>query len=81
MSAPPAEPSAAWADPAAAPQGPLRRLGSRIATMSLAELRKIRHDRTELYMRAIQPALWLLIFRRDVHQDPRHPHHRWAALP
>ena len=62
MSAPPAEPSAAWADPAAAPQGPLRRLGSRIATMSLAELRKIRHDRTELYMRAIQPALWLLIF-------------------
>jgi hypothetical protein len=30
--------------------------------MSLAELRKIRHDRTELYMRAIQPALWLLIF-------------------
>jgi ABC-2 type transport system permease protein len=30
--------------------------------MSLAELRKIRHDRTELYVRAIQPALWLLIF-------------------
>jgi ABC-2 type transport system permease protein len=26
------------------------------------ELRKIRHDRTELYTRAIQPALWLLIF-------------------
>src|SRR5438105_3643366 len=39
-----------------------RRLSSRIATMSLVELRKIRHDRTELYMRAIQPALWLLIF-------------------
>jgi ABC-2 type transport system permease protein len=30
--------------------------------MCLAELRKVRHDRTELYMRAIQPALWLLIF-------------------
>jgi ABC-2 type transport system permease protein len=26
------------------------------------ELRKLRHDRTELYTRAIQPALWLLIF-------------------
>jgi ABC-2 type transport system permease protein len=26
------------------------------------ELRKIRHDRTELYTRAIQPALWLLIY-------------------
>jgi len=25
-------------------------------------MRKIRHDRTELYTRAIQPALWLLIF-------------------
>jgi ABC-2 type transport system permease protein len=26
------------------------------------ELQKLRHDRTELYTRAIQPALWLLIF-------------------
>jgi ABC-2 type transport system permease protein len=26
------------------------------------ELRKLRHDRTELYTRAIQPALWLLIY-------------------
>ncbi len=26
------------------------------------ELRKIRHDRTELYTRAVQPALWLLIY-------------------
>ena len=25
-------------------------------------MRKIRHDRTELYTRAIQPALWLLIY-------------------
>ena len=31
-------------------------------TLSLVELAKIRHDRTELYTRAIQPALWLLIF-------------------
>jgi ABC-2 type transport system permease protein len=35
---------------------------SRIITFWLVELRKIRHDRTELYMRAIQPVLWLLIF-------------------
>jgi ABC-2 type transport system permease protein len=26
------------------------------------ELQKLRHDRTELYTRAVQPALWLLIF-------------------
>ena len=40
----------------------LRRLASRIATLCWVELRKIRHDRTELYTRAIQPALWLLIY-------------------
>jgi ABC-2 type transport system permease protein len=40
----------------------IRRLGSRVVTLCWVELRKIRHDRTELYTRAIQPALWLLIF-------------------
>ena len=30
--------------------------------LCLVELQKLRHDRTELYTRAIQPALWLLIF-------------------
>jgi ABC-2 type transport system permease protein len=39
-----------------------RRLASRIGTLCWVELRKIRHDRTELYTRAIQPALWLLIY-------------------
>jgi ABC-2 type transport system permease protein len=39
-----------------------RRLANRIATLCWVELRKIRHDRTELYTRAIQPALWLLIY-------------------
>ncbi|TVZ07159.1 multidrug ABC transporter permease [Trebonia kvetii] len=38
------------------------RLSSRIVTLCWVELRKIRHDRTELYTRAIQPALWLLIY-------------------
>jgi ABC-2 type transport system permease protein len=37
-------------------------LASRIVTLCWVELRKIRHDRTELYTRAIQPALWLLIY-------------------
>jgi ABC-2 type transport system permease protein len=40
----------------------VRRLLSRIVTLCWVELRKIRHDRTELYTRAIQPALWLLIY-------------------
>jgi ABC-2 type transport system permease protein len=39
-----------------------RRLVSRIGTLCWVELRKIRHDRTELYTRAIQPTLWLLIY-------------------
>jgi ABC-2 type transport system permease protein len=61
MSARPVAPPAAWAE---APPGPpaWRRFGSRVATLCLVELRKVRHDRTELYTRAIQPALWLLIF-------------------
>jgi ABC-2 type transport system permease protein len=35
---------------------------SRIATMCLGELQKLRHDCTELITRAIQPALWLVVF-------------------
>ena len=30
--------------------------------MCLVELQKLRHDRTELITRAVQPALWLLVF-------------------
>jgi ABC-2 type transport system permease protein len=33
-----------------------------VGALCVVELQKIRHDRTELYTRAIQPALWLLIF-------------------
>ncbi|KAA9153861.1 ABC transporter permease subunit [Amycolatopsis acidicola] len=60
MSVPLAAPPAAWAEP-----GPARRLQqllSRVGTMCLVELQKLRHDRSELVTRAIQPALWLLIF-------------------
>jgi ABC-2 type transport system permease protein len=66
-SAAPGAPPAALADPAAllpvdTPATVVRRLASRIVTLCWVELRKIRHDRTELYTRAIQPALWLLIY-------------------
>lgn len=57
MSVPLAAPPAASADP-----GAVRRLVSRVGTMCLVELQKLRRDRAELLTRAIQPALWLLIF-------------------
>jgi ABC-2 type transport system permease protein len=34
----------------------IRQLWSRTATLGLLELVKLRHDRTELYTRAVQPA-------------------------
>jgi len=65
----PGAPRAAWADrgPAAGAERSGARIGpgqlaSRMFTLCWVELRKLRHDRTELYTRAIQPALWLLIF-------------------
>jgi len=59
MSAQLAAPRVVSVDTAA---GALRRLVSRVGTMCLVELQKLRHDRSELVTRAIQPALWLLIF-------------------
>jgi ABC-2 type transport system permease protein len=61
MSVQSAAPPAAWAEPAAGPSAG-RLLLSRIVTFCWLELAKIRHDRTELYTRAIQPVLWLLVF-------------------
>jgi ABC-2 type transport system permease protein len=65
----PGAPPAVSAEDSAAPQeipgtlpGAARRLASRVVTLCWVELRKIRHDQTELYTRAIQPALWLVIF-------------------
>lgn len=40
----------------------LRRYPSRVATFCLVELQKLRHDRSELITRAVQPVLWLVIF-------------------
>jgi ABC-2 type transport system permease protein len=37
-------------------------LFTRIGALCLVELQKLRHDRSEIYTRAIQPALWLVIF-------------------
>jgi ABC-2 type transport system permease protein len=61
MSAAPAAPPVGSAERPPAP-GAIRLLWNRTATLCLLELAKLRHDRTELYTRAIQPALWLLVF-------------------
>ncbi|MFE9425032.1 ABC transporter permease [Kitasatospora sp. NPDC006697] len=71
----PASAEAAGAEPAATDRpdlglllvAPRARTGwrlvpARVFAMCAVELQKLRHDRTELYTRAIQPALWLLIF-------------------
>ena len=61
----PGAPPAASVEPPVTPDSlaaGLGRLANRIVTLCWVELRKIRHDRTELYTRAIQPALWLLIY-------------------
>jgi ABC-2 type transport system permease protein len=61
----PGAPPAASVEPPAIRDNPvagMRRLANRIVTLCWVEMRKIRHDRTELYTRAIQPALWLLIY-------------------
>ncbi|MGK4578878.1 ABC transporter permease [Kitasatospora sp. HPMI-4] len=44
------------------PRHSWRMVVNRMLAMCLVELQKLRHDRTELYTRAVQPALWLLIF-------------------
>lgn len=45
----------------AGPRGP-RLLASRVVTLCLVEVQKLRHDRTELLTRAVQPVLWLVVF-------------------
>src|SRR5689334_458541 len=71
MSAAPAAPPSASAEPRgpvprpsapAAAAGFVRVLLARVGALCLVELQKLRHDRSELYTRAIQPTLWLVIF-------------------
>ncbi len=61
MSAAPAELRAVSAELPAAPRW-WRILPSRVLTFWTVELWRIRHDQQELVTRAIQPALWLIIF-------------------
>jgi ABC-2 type transport system permease protein len=46
----------------AAPISFLRRYVTKTVAVAEVEARKLRHDPTELFTRAIQPALWLLVF-------------------
>ena len=66
MSARPGVPQAGWASSSGgvlAPAPPIWQvLPRRIGSLCRVEVQKLRHDRTELYTRAIQPALWLLVF-------------------
>jgi ABC-2 type transport system permease protein len=68
MSAAPAAPRTGSADHTdllltpPVPRAGWRLLPARVGAMCAVELQKLRHDRTELYTRAVQPALWLLIF-------------------
>jgi ABC-2 type transport system permease protein len=63
MSAAPVAPPSVSAEVAAPPAPPgWQVFAGRLWTLCWVELVKVRHDRTELYTRAIQPALWLLIF-------------------
>lgn len=62
-SAPLAELRDAWVEVPELIQGRTwRRMWRRVVTFCLVELQKIRHDRTELFTRAVQPVLWLVIF-------------------
>jgi ABC-2 type transport system permease protein len=58
----PGAPPAGLAELSRSPVAETARLVNRIGTLCWVEMRKIRHDRSELYTRAIQPALWLLIY-------------------
>ena len=40
----------------------IRGMAMRVGAFAIVELQKLRHDRTELFSRMVQPALWLLIF-------------------
>ena len=55
-------PPAASAELLPAAPSSWRRFPSRTVTFCIVELQKLSHDRTELFTRAVQPVLWLLIF-------------------
>jgi ABC-2 type transport system permease protein len=60
MSGRAAAPPPAWASGSVV--GRASRPLARVWAMCLVELQKMRRDRTELVVRAVQPALWLVVF-------------------
>ena len=59
--------SAVESTPATLPRAPrgwqrVYATSGRVSAFAIVELQKLRHDRTELVTRMVQPALWLLIF-------------------
>ena len=40
----------------------VKRYVSNILTLTEFELRKLRHDSSQIWLRSVQPALWLLVF-------------------
>ena len=63
MSAAPVAPPAVSADTeGGGPVAVVRWFATRIATFCIVELQKLKHDRSEMVTRIIQPALWLIIF-------------------
>jgi ABC-2 type transport system permease protein len=62
MSVAPVAPRADWAETQLGPLSGGRLLLSRIGTFCLVELQKLKHDRSELVTRSIQPILWLVVF-------------------
>lgn len=44
------------------PLAPLGRFVGKVLIIAELDARKLRHDPTELFMRAVQPTLWLLVF-------------------
>ena len=61
MSVAPAAPRSASGDALPAAGFP-RMLLARVGALCLVELQKLRHDRSELLTRTIQPVLWLVVF-------------------
>lgn len=65
MSVAPAPPRPGFAEAASgepAVRTGWRVLPARIGALCIVELQKIRHDRAEIYTRAVQPVLWLAVF-------------------
>jgi ABC-2 type transport system permease protein len=58
----PVVPQTGWASPRPAAIPIWVVLPRRVAAFCIVEVQKMRHDRFELYTRAIQPLLWLVIF-------------------